>query len=197
MYELTEKCYPYGDEPKYESVEAEYVQPDLLGDDGVIEIPELYDLLAGLLDWNPESRLIGEELMGHAYWRSRSGEPADWEIVENRRLPSPLLAVAQERMEFRAAMEREAEEGGSGSFVRRRMSITASAVATELSEAAANQAKVDQISDADLLGKSRSQESANLLELENQMRVEDWEFSSHHAIANEYIESHQDVVSVM
>ena len=75
-------------------------------------------------------------------------------------------------------------------------------MAKDLSEAAAVQAKIDSI-DSDpsfkmavgATGRRSSLES--LVDLENQMRVEDWEFSSPHAISKEYMESHQDVVSAL
>ena len=31
---LSLQAYPYGDDPQYEDLEAEFVQPELLGDDG-------------------------------------------------------------------------------------------------------------------------------------------------------------------
>ena len=199
MYELCEGRYPYGDRPKYEDLNEEYVQPELLGDDGVTEVPELFDLLAGLLDWSPEARLVGDELKEHLYWNP-NGKPVDWEIIEERKMPSPLLPIARERMDNVAAMEREAEAGGTGSFARRRMSVTTAEVAMELSRAAAEQASVDEMNENDDMSfesrKSKS-EKQKLYELENEMRVEDWEFNSHHAIAAEYLESHEDLFSVM
>ena len=40
-------------------------------------------------------------------------------------------------------------------------------------------------------------EMESLVDLENEMRVEDWEFSSPHALSLEYLESQQSVVTVL
>ena len=60
LYELTEKAYPFGREPKYKDVAREFRQPGLRDEKGQ-ETPYLYDLLTGLLDWQPASRLGGTE----------------------------------------------------------------------------------------------------------------------------------------
>ena len=59
LYELIEQSYPYGAEPEYKDVESEFRQPRLVDEATKAEIPHLYDLLAGLLDWDPRSRLGG------------------------------------------------------------------------------------------------------------------------------------------
>lgn len=38
LYELAERAYPYGEAPEFASVEDEFVNPKLVGDDGVTEV---------------------------------------------------------------------------------------------------------------------------------------------------------------
>lgn len=55
LYEFAEKTFPFGRQPAYEDLEAEFAQPALIDEDGS-EVPHLYDLIVGLLDWDPSSR---------------------------------------------------------------------------------------------------------------------------------------------
>ena len=211
VYELMEKSFPFGLEPAYEDLEEEYIQPELIGEDGE-EVPDLFDMLAGLLDWDPSTRLGGEELKVHPYWTQAStGEPADWELVEQRRLPSPLVQLVQSRVLAKRAAEKASNEDGKWS--RHRMSVGTSNFAKELSLAAAAQAKVDAINKLEVEGDKNdpsfkdegsfvsksftNKELDDLVARENEMRVENYEFSSPHAISREYMENHHDVVSVL
>jgi len=195
MYELTEKSYPFGDDPKFESLEEEFIQPVLLAHDGESEIPHLYEFLAGLLDWDPKERLGGVTLRSHPYFEAADGQPADWELVEQRRLPSPLRHFVRRQISRMAAKEKAANEREQG-WHQRRMSHTASKMAKDLSNAAAEQAKVDGM-DLERGEGNASRASEALADLESEMRVEDWEFSSAHAISREYLDSQHDVVSVL
>jgi serine/threonine protein kinase len=111
LYELQEKEYPFGDDPKYANMAKEYLQPELLDDDGESEVKGLFDLLAGLLDWNPDSRLgatAADELVlqEHEYWQAENGTPADWELIDQRRMPSLLMPIVNERMGISNASEK-------------------------------------------------------------------------------------------
>ena len=64
----------------------------------------------------------------------------------------------------------------------------------DLSKAAALQAKVDDLSHASANLQAGAEQ---LIDLEYDNRVDDWEFSSSHAIAREYMDSQQDVVNVL
>ena len=105
--------------------------------------------------------------------------------------------------------KRAAENASSqdGKWSRHRMSVSTSQFAKELSLAAAAQAKVDaqnkqlesEPPGAGLGGGSfaTDKELEALVEKENEMRVEGYEYSSPFAIAREYMESHQEVASVL
>ena len=55
LYEFTEKRYPFGPgKPLFEDVDGEFIQPELLGEDGK-EVPGLYDLITAMLDWSVET----------------------------------------------------------------------------------------------------------------------------------------------
>ena len=99
LYVLAEKAYPFGLHPAYEDVSTEFVQPTLLADDRVTEVAHLYDLLTGLLDWDPLNRFGGdaeriEALRAHPYWLD-----ADWELADAGLMPSPLRQFAEQQSE--------------------------------------------------------------------------------------------------
>ena len=210
LYEFTERDYPYGDEPRFKNVEKEFVVPQLRTEDGRDEIPHMFDLLCGLLDWSPSTRLCGNELREHPYWKDENGYTADWEIVDKGLLPSPLMHIAEERME--RALKKAAASAGNW----RRDEATLK-LAKELSAAAAQQAQVDALNEEgdetdevegaatrfgarskSILATHQTTEALQALaDLESDMRVDNWEFNSPHAISREYMESHQDVVSVL
>ena len=71
-------------------------------------------------------------------------------------------------------------------------------VSAKLAEARSEQQRLDEFNKGGIrLSKSdRSSEMQKLAELEIEMQVDDWAFNSHNAIADEYVESHADVVSI-
>ena len=78
------------------------------------QVPHLFDLLTGLIDWNPHERLGttggASQLMQHEYW----GE-TDWELAGIRRLASPLRTEASRRVAARQKRwAQEAEDTSSG-----------------------------------------------------------------------------------
>ena len=48
-----------------------------------------------------------EALMQHPYWNGRDGQPADWELLAEARLPSPLVGIAREQLGRWAEKERQ------------------------------------------------------------------------------------------
>ena len=203
MYELQEKAWPFGDSPAYADIRTEFVLPALIDDDGKTEIPHLFDLLSGLLDWVPSTRLGGgaegaKELMAHPYW----GE-ADWELIENRRMRSPLLGIARQRLDAWENKEKvDLANARKHNTEQRRISfVEGMDVAAKLIDARKEQNRVDELNKSFSKGKSDrqsvSKEEEDLVELEIEMSVDNWEFNSHNAIAAEYVESHADVVSTL
>jgi serine/threonine protein kinase len=105
LYELTEHEMPFGDEPPFADVQAEYRDPELLDEDG-IEVPHLYDLLSSLLDWSPDDRTGDTNLREHAYWGV-----ADWELADRGRLPSKLLSETDMRARRASQTKRNPNRG--------------------------------------------------------------------------------------
>ena len=209
------RAYPYGDDPQYEDLEAEFVQPELLGDDGQTEIEHLYDLLAGLLDWQPASRLGVEggvdRLKAHPYWAG-----VDWELVDAKRMPSPLRKYTRDK----AAKRLKATAGGAEIDLSNQagVSITsnlnsafaetqkikmmrriAEEAEDELREQGTSKAAVN--SHLDSFGFTRrrrlSEEERQLVDKMYAMDVSKWEFVSEHAVAVEYVEMAANVVSAV
>lgn len=182
LYELTEKAYPFGEDPEYEDVAHEFRQPDLRDASGH-EIPHLYELLSGLLDWHPTTRLGGAlsgiaELQAQYYWQR-----ADWELVDRGTLPSPLVVRARakeslppERRGSILDILRPTAEASSESFVK---------MSKSLGESQSIQRKLDLIEEGKLATDSASE---SLIEKEHDMYVEGWEFVSERALAQEYLE---------
>uniref|UniRef100_A0A6U7JJ41 Uncharacterized protein n=1 Tax=Haptolina brevifila TaxID=156173 RepID=A0A6U7JJ41_9EUKA len=155
-----------------------------------VEIPDainLYDLLAGLLDWDPAKRLKGAALKNHDYWRQDDGEAADWELINDRRLPSPLREKARAHVR---AQPKQPEKAAAY-----QVSMDMRQMAKELSNAAATQAKVDALNNENE-GDDDDEDEA-LLDQYNEMSVDNWEVSSPFAIAREYMESNEQVISVL
>ncbi len=104
LYELGELELPYGDDPPYASKakrDAEWRKPTrLLKADA-----QLAGLVTRLLAWEPKVRLGTKggvaEVQAHAWWGQAGA--VEWELVEGRRLPSPLKAL----LEGRAAQREE------------------------------------------------------------------------------------------
>ena len=167
MYELTTQTVPFGAKPEFVNFGLEYRKPTGVSSD-------LADLLLGLLQWDPHERLGGPArggvaaLKSHPYWRN-----ADWELVEWRRLPSPLLSLVQERL-------LQPHKRGS-SFIRRGR------------EAAVRMAAAD--------AKLRQAQNKRMLADRNSWteysHVDRWEFVSADAIAQEYVDSMTSMVSAV
>ena len=87
LYELSEQALPYGSDPSFENVQDEWRDPELTDESGS-EVPHLYDLLVSLLDWDAACRLGDGTIREHDYWRA-----PDWELVEQGRHPSPMVAL--------------------------------------------------------------------------------------------------------
>lgn len=247
LYELTEQAFPFSLHPQYEDLQAEFVEPELLDDNGN-EIEHMFSFLSSLLDWDPENRLgvAGgmEAVKAHRYWQG-----VDWELAERGKHPSPLVGIAaRDAKSASAAQKQEAKLAGRPAGADAPKGVTTSnevanglepsdagngdalppppprpklkrsntmEMKSALNASHALEGKVqdlrrvqDEIEDAldgdDELksfafGRSGSALSAadeQLLDLDNTMYVEEWEFSSPHAIAQEYIEMAADMVSI-
>lgn len=200
LYELQERAYPYGPDPLYEDVMEEFVQPKLLSVKGV-EIEHMYDLVSGLLDWDTNERLgiCGgiDALQSHPYWGD-----ADWELISHGKTPSPLKDVADERISnFSALAEQSELFAGSSS------NAEAASVTAELNRAQEVQHGADLAHEEE--GKRRrsqdfdsspdrlSAKQEEVLKEEFAMNVEEWDFVSEYAIAQEYVEQAANMVSAV
>ena len=155
----------------------EFVQPSFEGEDGE-EIPHLYDLVSGLLDWDPNTRLGGAAtevayLKAHPFWVGESGKPPDWEIIEQRILPSPLVEYA------RSAQEASAERAKS-----RTQDDVAIATFAALMKADEESSRVDAAYERHEKGQA-SQDDKRLIDKDERMTVEAWHFVSQQALAQE------------
>jgi len=200
LYELQEKAWPFGASPVYTDVGNEFVNPLLLDVDGSTEIPHMFDLLSGLLDWAPKGRLGGgaagsKDVIAHPYW----GE-ADWELIANARMRSPLIQIARQRLDAWENKEKvDLDNARRHSTHERRLSFEeAMEVSAKLAEARSEQQRLDEFNKGGIRSSKsdRSSEMQKLAELEIEMQVDDCAFNSHNAIADEYVESHADVVSI-
>lgn len=121
-----------------------------------------------------ECMAIGiQRLQQDPYWAD-----ADWELVDARKLPSPLAAYALERMQSGEA-RRHAEEQQNAREVE---TINADFAASD-----ALQKRCDTASD-----ESAAPATKRLLEREAEMSVQEWEFVSQHALAHEYLDLNRD-----
>ena len=188
LYELKEKRYPFGPSPKYLDVEREFKQPMLLDEDGKQEMPHLYDLLSGLLDWEPQTRLghstAGDVEVGiaamqaHPFW-GYPGTAPDWELIDQRLIPSPLLSIVRERL---FAWESKGHSEARQAALLDRIKLA--------DARAANRAGPEATP-------GLAEESAGPEDLDFGMHVDDWDFCSSHAIALEYVEAHSHCVAVV
>lgn len=146
------------------------------------QVPHLFDLLAPLLDWEPDNRLGGdadgmEKLQADLYWGD-----ADWEAVDARRMRSPLVDWVRRKAPLkpqggRRQMERRPSVSEAAAF----NAITQSFAASQKRQKAGGKAPTD----------------PELDEREVELGVEGWEFVSEHAVAQEYVESAPAVVSLV
>ena len=127
----------------------------------------------------------------------------DWELVNNRKMISPLLSISQQRLsswEKKEKSDLDVALSHGTSVKNRRASYDAGLASfTKLANARQEQNKVDQYqaSFKQRKGGQMKEDKAlsELADLELEMSVEGWEFNSHNAIAEEYVESYTDVVS--
>ncbi|KAL1520053.1 hypothetical protein AB1Y20_023528 [Prymnesium parvum] len=99
MYELTEQNLPFGDDPRFANARNEYRKPQMLGERGQYD-DLLHDMVLRLLEWKPEKRLGfngSGEIKKHKYWND-----PEWQLVDARKLPSPLKNYVQQRSGPRA-----------------------------------------------------------------------------------------------
>ena len=123
--------------------------------------------------------LARAELQSHKYWQR-----ADWELVDGGILPSPL-EVREPADEIRSSqgkgvdlfnmMLRTKEDADSESFAR---------VSKNLGDSQSIQRRLDLIEEGRLATDSASE---SLIEQENDMYVEGWDFVSERALAQEYL----------
>jgi len=209
LYELAEKAFPFGLAPAYDDFELEFRSPSLIGGGGSgggstggngapTEVPHLRDLLDGLLTWDPCERLGGAggrdkgRLQAHPFW-----ENADWELVDARRLPSPLASHATSVCEPSPTKAQEAgpaPELASSMLMAFESSFSSGKQAPTGGEAsqeellkqyaasAALQRRIDDPSEETEAVDDRTLIRASELE------VEGWEFVSMHALATEYVD---------
>jgi len=95
MYELTEQNLPFGDDPKFQNARQEYRKPAMLNEKGKTD-DILHDLVLRLLEWAPAKRLGTAEgsaaIKKHKYWGD-----IEWQLVDGRKLASPLKHYVQNR----------------------------------------------------------------------------------------------------
>jgi len=188
LYELAEKAFPYGDQPRYKNLRKEFREPSLLDASGV-EVPHFYDLLSGLLDWNAYQRFGGDELgvghlQEHEYWGG-----VDWELVDGGHLPSPLLPLVTAEKTRRA---REEAEKPRPFFSLTNDDESVRKISQKFDASQSLQRRVERIEEhgpeaRGWFGGDDGGES--LLKREQEMYVEHWGFVSEHALAQEYVES--------
>jgi len=178
LYELAEGCYPYGDDPAYESAQDEFVQPELVDDAGS-EVPHLYDLLVGLLDWDPDERTGGTApklaaLKSSPYWRG-----ADWELVDARKVASPLLALVGSATSARDSHQSQPPSAEEAQYI--------DELVKHWHETRRQQLMVQEALEvAEANGTELSFVHQQLGDHEQMMCVEGWEFCSEQALAQEY-----------
>ena len=188
LYELAEHEMPFGRSPKFESLSDEYRQPDLLDEYGV-EIPELYDLLAGLLDWSPDERFGVQALRSHPYFTSGN---ADWELADRGRMPSPMMRA------FDTRKGSAAEKWPSAKRVLASGPAKSDARALDIASDLARSQQLANLADGDVPSGGISLKQKEELEAQAfELHVEGWEYVSEHALAREYVMGAADVISIV
>ena len=89
LYELTEMNLPFGDDPIFRNFDDEWRPMEAPGALGP-ENANLRDLILSLLKWDADERLGAngtKEVLAHPYF----GPEVEWDLVGERRLPSPLV----------------------------------------------------------------------------------------------------------
>ena len=208
LYELTEKCFPFGKEPEYLSLQDEFRQPELIDEATGQEIDHLFALISGLLDWSPQNRLGSgnggiKALRADPYW----GLNADWEAadagkmrsqfveyVAKRNAGSPMKSrFGNVRPSYRGTRQRTSDRGTRTSDRGTRTSDRG----TRISDRGARGVHASQSVKAlfESFAASRKLQSAETQmaswnERDVEWHVEGWEFVSSQALHSEYVEMH-------
>ena len=171
LYEMTEQRLPYGDEPRFIDHKVEWRKPYLLNEEGRRD-EQLHDLIRQLTEWKVEKRLGGgkhantpaafAQVKAHKYWRN-----PEWELVDQARLPSPLLAYVEARSHMKEAEHKLRKKQRAAVDVAVRM--------------------------ADSESKDQSAPSAQ----HDSTVISGWDFVSKHAIEAEYVEFMESSVSLL
>ena len=208
LYELAEKDVPFGEEPEYETnFAAEYAQPALRAADGTSEVPHLRLLLERLLHWDPDRRLSSEaDVCAHPYWSGGGAAAAgagdddgsedaavDWELAAHRRLPSPLKQVVTERIAARQRKWADESFASAGKLPKAVTQLVNDFNASQQQQRLIEQRR-QELEETEGGGENVREA---LLERDDSMRVEGWEFVSEHAVVQEYIEMAASVVTVV
>ena len=181
LYELTEQRLPFGEDPRFADHKAEWRKPKLFVTEEGKDDKPLLDLVKGLLDWRPEKRLGGgkhactpkalDEVRGHKYW----GQP-EWPLVEACRLPSPLRPYVDARARAKPTETKLRKQ--------QRAAVETAQKMASLERKAA-------------LGEQGSSTSGPSERDVARLGVPGWDFTSPHAIAQEYVETIASSVSLV
>ena len=192
LYELAEKALPYGKEPRFSGwqagEQAEWRPP---ASELLVEDQSLCDLVSSLLVWNAARRLGGGEdtntaaaaaaVRGHRYWRGAHGIEPEWLMIENARVPSPLLGHVQSRLANDQAdpdgPTRAAEDAQHAADLLQH-------IADESDELAALRARLE--GGQHDVGRT---ELAALERYEEEAHFEGWEFVARQALEAEFVET--------
>ena len=163
------------------------------------QVPHLFDLLTGLLDWNPHERLGttggASQLMQHEYW----GE-TDWELAGIRRLASPLRTEASRRVAARQKRwAQEAEDTSSGAPAKMD-AIVKKLTKGQLqgSDRTSQRGRISQLSSFDTKASNGDgSEASPQVQGLDENEVDGWDFVSEQAVAQEYVETASNVVSIV
>ena len=152
----------------------------------------MYDVLSGLLDWDPATRLGidggHDALRDHPYWGA-----VDWELVESKRVASPLQQLVAERIAKRVK-KWDAEIAGVGGTTRaadRTASVMTSLKRSQDQQMVVDKRKGENTNDAIAAADDK------LVEQEERLLLDGWDFVSEHALAQEYVEMAAHVVSIV
>mmetsp|Transcript_31158 Transcript_31158/g.81458 ORF Transcript_31158/g.81458 Transcript_31158/m.81458 type:complete len:381 (+) Transcript_31158:1297-2439(+) len=188
VYELAEKALPFGKDPLFENHASEWRRPkgSVMAEDHT-----LFDLVSGLLEWDVEKRLGGgeaantpaaaEAIRGHPYWTGGKLAP-EWIMIENARLPSPLLSYVQKKL-----ADAEADLAGSEQLEDecQYASDVMKHIVAEGAKAAATRAKI-----VEARGLNEAKRRAELEAFDRQQDnnyFENWDFVARQAIEAEYL----------
>ena len=174
LYEMSEQRLPFGDEPRFIDHKTEWRKPHFMNEDGKKD-DQLLDLVKGLLEWKVEKRLGGGKLLNtaaavaevkaHKYWRD-----PEWQLVDQARLPSPLLPYVESRSHTKEAESKLKKKQRA---------------AVEMAVRMANSEKQDE------------QKERLAADTSGPEDVVGWDFVSKHAIEQEYVEIMASSVSLL